>query len=296
MISSEILNILLASSLGLLALVIFRKTNIRSASDVLLDLETEDGSSKFNTRQLTGGKIVLGDELSLLGLFSPYERLKFQQSQKMIPVLFALLFLAIKFLFFNFNIFSSLLVSAIGFSFGYLMAQRRVRGLEEEYRSSLDYFLPMVMERVVMAVQAGLDIISALTCLRDLEERSTSKIDPVSRLLGVALTLSEAGIRFDTALKEVASSVNSSALRHAFIHLALAHKDGGELVSPLRELSDSTQLYYQETVEEQVAKMPVKATVPLVLTFAGLIIFFLSSPLIQILSLTKDMNPGGGFN
>jgi hypothetical protein len=85
--------------------------------------------------------------------------------------------------------------------------------------------------------------------------------------------------------------VECSALRHAFIHLAVAYSEGGELVMPLRELSDSTQLYYQESIEEEIAKMPVKVTLPLLCTFAGLIIFFLTTPLVQVLEMTSRALP-----
>ena len=85
--------------------------------------------------------------------------------------------------------------------------------------------------------------------------------------------------------------VECSALRHAFIHLAMAYREGGELIMPLRELSDSTQLYFQESVEEDIAKMPAKATLPLLLTFAGLIICFVTVPLVQVLDMTSNAIP-----
>jgi len=64
--------------------------------------------------------------------------------------------------------------------------------------------------------------------------------------------------------------------------LGLAQAEGGELVRPLRELSDATQMYYQESVEEEIARLPAKAVMPLVVTFAGLIICFLTIPLVQV--------------
>jgi hypothetical protein len=100
--------------------------------------------------------------------------------------------------------------------------------------------------------------------------------------------LTEAGLGFEQSLREVSGIVNCSALRHAFIHLAVAQKEGGELVMPLKELSDATQLYYQESIEEDIAKLPVKATMPLVCTFAGLIICFITAPLLQVISLTSQ--------
>jgi hypothetical protein len=87
--------------------------------------------------------------------------------------------------------------------------------------------------------------------------------------------------------------VPSSSVKHALVHLGLAYKQGGEVVRPLKELSDATQQQYQETIEEEIAKLPVKAVVPLVLTFTGLIVCFLTVPVMQIsVSLEKFSNVG----
>jgi hypothetical protein len=143
-----------------------------------------------------------------------------------------------------------------------------------------------------MAVQSGLDILAALGAIIELESAAMGgdekKFDPVTRLFMVVHRLAERGLTFGQALEEVAAGVECGALRHCFIHLAVAHEEGGELVMPLKELSDSTQLYYQETVDEQIAKLPVKATLPLLCTFGGLIISFITSPIMQLLKLTQD--------
>ena len=83
----------------------------------------------------------------------------------------------------------------------------------------------------------------------------------------------------------MAASIPSRSVRHAFVHFGLAYKQGGEIVRPLRELSDATQAHYQECIEEEIARLPVRAVLPLVVTFAGLIICFLTVPLIQVGSI-----------
>jgi hypothetical protein len=79
-----------------------------------------------------------------------------------------------------------------------------------------------------------------------------------------------------------ADTGSSSPVKHALAHLALAYKQGGEVVRPLKELSDATQTQYQESVEEEIAKLPVRAVLPLMLTFTGLIICFLTVPVVQV--------------
>lgn len=156
-----------------------------------------------------------------------------------------------------------------------LRAKKEVRGLE--------FYLPAVMERIVMAVGSGLDIVPALL------EASRGGKDPVSALLTQVVKLSEAGTPVDAAFESVAGRTQSVPVRHALTHLAMAHRQGGEIVRPLKELSDATQTAYQETVEEMIARLPVKAVLPLVVTFTGLIICFLTVPLMQVAAIATKV-------
>jgi type II secretory pathway component PulF len=132
------------------------------------------------------------------------------------------------------------------------------------------------MERVVMAVGSGLDIIPALS------EAARKSTDPVSDIFRAIVSLSERGLRVEYAIQVTADDVPSVAVKHALAHLALAYKQGGEIIRPLKELSDATQTQYQESVEEEISKLPVRAVLPLVLTFTGLIVCFLTVPVIQV--------------
>ncbi len=161
--------------------------------------------------------------------------------------------------------------------------QKRLRAAKTRYVRQLEFYLPTVMERVVMAVGAGFDILPALT------EAARDAHDPVSRLFQKVTTYMNAGLGLEDSLKAAMGSVECPVIKHACVHLALAYRQGGELVRPLRELGDSTQAYYQESVEEEIAKLPVKAVMPLVLTFAGLLLCFLTVPIIQLGSFTSKV-------
>jgi Flp pilus assembly protein TadB len=164
---------------------------------------------------------------------------------------------------------------------------RRSQNLKKEAEvRRLEFSLPMAMERVVMGVGAGLDVVPALT------EAARRGGDPVSLLFARVVSLSEGGLKVGDSLRAVSQESVSPTIKHAFIHLGVAYEQGGELVRPLRELSDATQLAYQERVEEEIAKLPVKAVLPLVVTFAGLIVCFITVPLIQIGGLTKKVKSG----
>lgn len=186
---------------------------------------------------------------------------------------------------------ASVLVVAVG----YLAEKACVRRVRKEVVRQIDFFLPIVMERVVMAVEAGKDIMPALRSVVQVSERdhsrSDSPRDPVSSLVALVVALTEGGFTLETALKEVSAEVPSAAVKHAFVHLAVAAQEGGELIHPLRELSDATQQYYQEQVEEEIATLPVRATIPLLATFAGLILFFITAPLMQVLGMMSEAMP-----
>jgi Flp pilus assembly protein TadB len=158
----------------------------------------------------------------------------------------------------------------------------------------LEFHLPVVMERVAMAVQSGLDVHPALRLAHRIATETSETqgaADPVSVLLDEACNLAEAGRTLKEALLEIGGRSPSSSIRHAFMHLALACEEGGELSLPLQELSDATQRRYQETVEEMIAKLPVKATAPLVCTFAGLLLTFITPPVLRVAGLSKKIPP-----
>ena len=166
--------------------------------------------------------------------------------------------------------------AVLGAALGELYHRRRRESEQKLLTKRLEFFLPTAMERMVMAVGSGLDIIPALA------EAARGSTDPVSDVFRKIVALSEGGLRVEQAITLVADEVPSSAVKHALVHLGLAYKQGGEVVRPLKELSDATQTHYQDMVEEEIAKLPVKAVVPLVLTFAGLIICFLTVPIMQV--------------
>lgn len=289
---------LLVIVLGTLA---FLSLNRRRAEDVLGDLE--EYLPELKNKGAPASKADLEreardrkqrEEFSFLSTLSVSERNKLRRQQLITIVIVAAAGTLLGLLFFRGRPFNCAALSLVGLCLGYLLAQRKLRVQEERFKKEIVFFLPVVMERVVMAVQSGLDIIPALKVIEEIEragaQKGVSKSDVVTRLLAQVTSLCESGLSFEQALREVAGSVKSNPLRHSFIHLAVAQKEGGELVYPLRELSDATQLYFQESVEEEIAKMPVKATAPLLLTFAGLIVSFITGPVIQILNIS--VKPG----
>lgn len=284
--------LIVLSSLVVAGGLLMVRGSARSAEDVMRDLSDGDGGDGDISALVRQARTQLSDPLTKVGLFSEEERRAFAQRGQLFPIFGAALGVLAKLLLVPGGGQILCLMSVMGFAGGYLARESRLRRRSHDYTGALEFFLPVVMERLVMAVQSGLDIIAALGAIIELERVAVSdddkRVDPVTRLFMLVHRLAERGLTFGQALEEVAAAVECGAVRHCFIHLAVAHEEGGELVMPLKELSDSTQLYYQETVDEQIAKLPVKATLPLLCTFTGLILFFLTSPLMQLTKLSAS--------
>jgi Flp pilus assembly protein TadB len=182
-----------------------------------------------------------------------------------------------------------LLLVFAGASVVLLQNRLRARAAQREL-ASIDFHLPLVMEEVVMGVQAGLDIVPALARVLSNAEQSSTKLNPVLCVFKEILDACEHGQSFRAALQAARKKQRSSAFSHALLHLSVAHTDGGNLVEVLRELAEATQRSFEESMEEMLATMPARAVMPLIMTFAGLMIFFLAVPLVQVLeSLRKAM-------
>jgi len=294
----------LVGDLGLLITVVGAGLGViclgsrRSAQDVVADLGDEGGSpprrggSRSAAARVGSGanRVVLGDELAGAGVLTVGERRRFGQLRMWLPIGCVLTMLLVRVITAPGAGAAHLPFLGLALGVGYL-AQRRLLAIRRaRYVRALEFHLPLVMENVVMAVEAGLDIIGALRASLELDARGDRvpvAPDPVSRLFGIVVDLTESGLRFEESLTEVANGVSCAALRHAFIHLGVAWREGGEIIGPLRELANSTQLYYQETAEEEIARLPVQATMPLLMTFAGLLLCFMTAPLIQVIAMLE---------
>jgi Flp pilus assembly protein TadB len=237
--------------------------------------------------------------LAQLGLLTRAERRSYQV-RRVCSVVVPLCLASVAALIIRPGQFSTVFLWCVGGgALGVVLRARAAQRMKTQYIKNIEYFLPLVMERIVMSAQAGLDVLPAIIRATQVDQNEKfaekgsgiSHYDPVSRLLVHVHQLTESGLLFEQAIRHVADRVESSSFRHALLHLGIAYREGGALVAPLRELSDATQLYYQESVEEEIAKMPIKATLPLLCMFAGLLLFFLASPLTQIVSFLSKARP-----
>jgi Flp pilus assembly protein TadB len=302
----ELVLLTLVGVCATVSLALLMRGTRRSAKEVHQDLVhgsellSEQKAGDVATRlTIEGEHVILNDELAAHGLLTERTRQEYHQRNRL-KFVFGVLVGAIAGLLLTESAVRTIGLSVCGGAVGWLLMKRALKAHQVRYFREIEYLLPIVMERLVMAVQAGHDILAAVSHILRVEREarehrrltSTTTRDPVTQLLHVVYGMTQAGCSFESALGYVAQRVESAPLRHAFIHLGVAHREGGELIKPLRELADATQLYFQETVEEEIAKMPIKATMPLVLTFTGLILFFVTAPITQVSQIAERAAPG----
>jgi len=160
-------------------------------------------------------------------------------------------------------------------------------------KRKITFYLPLTIERLVMSVQSGLDIGPSIEKLVA-NGTSANTNNPCEELFSQVIALNTSGLTLEESLQEIANKSSLPVIKHTFSHLASAQRDGGEILRPLLELADATQQAYQEEMDEEIAKLPIKATLPLILTFSGLLICMMTPPILQVLSLIAKSHAGGG--
>lgn len=135
---------------------------------------------------------------------------------------------------------------------GYLLSKRLLTPAKDEGERQINFYLPLVMERLCMAIESGNSVHSAMVRVVETEKKRieiknnrgrNEKLDPVTRKFEQVLSLVDKGVPFEGALSEVISDTDNHGIHHIFTHLGLAFRVGGELRKPLRELADSAQAH-----------------------------------------------------
>lgn len=141
------------------------------------------------------------------------------------------------------------------------------RQIEERKDETLRY-LPLSIEQISIGVSSSLDLWPCIAHILDMA-RARDSFNPVTELFIHIERLIVSGLSFPEALQEVGQASGISQIKHAFQFLAQCAEHGGEISKQLQELASSIMTERQTYVEGKIASLPVKATGPLFLVFAG---------------------------
>jgi Flp pilus assembly protein TadB len=179
--------------------------------------------------------------------------------------------------------------AAFGGFFGVVYPLTRLDKAIAAREEDIMYFLPLVIEQVSIGVSSSLDIGPCVSHIVTMAEERDSH-NPVTEMFVHVEKLIRSGLNLEDSLAEVAEANGMTEVKHAFMFLAQCARHGGEVSKQLQELADSVMTQRQVQVEERITALPVKATGPLSMVFAGFFGMLFAGLLVRLLSAFTDMN------
>ncbi|MCB0358148.1 MAG: type II secretion system F family protein [Bdellovibrionales bacterium] len=166
----------------------------------------------------------------------------------------------------------------IGFAWPMSWLERQIRRREED----LMYYLPLVIEQISIGVSSSLDIGPCINQVVSMASERDSH-NPVTEMFIHVERLIRSGLNLEDALVEVGETNGMPDVKHCFMFLAQCAKHGGEVSKQLQELADAVTTQRQVAVEARIASLPVKATGPLAVVFAGFFALLLAGLFVRLM-------------
>jgi Flp pilus assembly protein TadB len=172
-----------------------------------------------------------------------------------------------------------ILGAIIGFTIPMSWLERQIRSREEDVM----YYLPLVIEQVSIGVSSALDVGPCVSQIVEMANERDAH-NPVTEMFVHVEKLIRSGMSLEESLVEVADANGMTEVKHAFMFLAQCAKHGGEVSKQLQELADSVMMQRQVQIEGKITSLPVKATGPLAMVFAGFFALLFAGLLVRLLS------------
>ena len=167
----------------------------------------------------------------------------------------------------------------IGYAAPITWLERKIRSREDDTL----YYLPLVIEQISIGVSSALDIGPCVSHIVHMANERDSH-NPVTEMFVHVENLMRSGLNLEDSLIEVAEANGTMEIKHAFMFLAQCSKHGGELSKQLQELADTVMVQRQVQVEGKITALPVKATGPLAMVFAGFFGLLMAGLFVRLLT------------
>jgi|GEM_PF-631813 len=240
-----------------------------------VDVEWIKKTTARTSRSGKGKKTGLASRLFQAGIYVQRERDRFRILQICSLLLSPLVIGATAYFFMPNNLLMILICLALGFVVGVALPDAYLSRAIEKRHEEVMYFLPLVVEQISIGVSSALDI---GPCVSQVVQMAGDRDchNPVTEMLVHVERLMHSGLNLEDSLLEVGVASGQSEVKHAFMFLAQCAKHGGEISRQLQELSDAIMIQKQVLTEARIAKLPVMATLPLAMVFAGFFLILLS--------------------
>jgi tight adherence protein C len=219
----------------------------------------------------------LQKELARAGVYSP-SALRTVQGSKVIGIALGLIggYIA------GFFLSGMLLYLAIGGLLGYVAPILWLKSKVRANQKQLEYGLPDALDLMVVCVEAGMTVDSAMQRVGE----ELALVHPViSREFGIAHMQTRVGMPRAEALRNLGSRTSNSSMTSLAAMLNQAERFGTSIAQALRVHAESLRIARQHKAEELAAKSVVKMSFPLVLfIFPATFIVLLGPVMIQLMN------------
>ena len=178
----------------------------------------------------------------------------------------------------SFGIF--LAAGTVGWILPQYVLDKKIQFQEDE----ILYYLPLVIEQISIAIGSSLVVGTAIShIVKTAEDRNV--YNPVVELFAQAQDLMRSGYSLEQSLSSISELVKIPEVEHCFMFLSQCSLHGGEISRQLQELANSISTEHHIRIQGKIQGLPVKATGPLGMVFAGFFCMALSGLAVQLLTL-----------
>jgi len=232
------------------------------------NLEAARSAAKKKAR--TKPQVTLQERFFHAGMFTEPERKQFGQIRLLAPIILpVILGLALISAGATYSIFGFIFGILLGIQLPYSILDRRAKQRGED----MLFFLPLVVEQIVIGVSSSLDIGPCLQRVVQMADERDSH-NPVTELLRHAQLLSKSGLSLSDSLMDVGKLSGHNELKHTFMSLSQVSKHGGEITRQLQELADAVSSQRETKIEAKIKRLELEATGPVGLVFVGFMLIF----------------------
>jgi Flp pilus assembly protein TadB len=222
--------------------------------------------------------VSLEDKFFQAGMFSEADRREFFMMRTFGPVVLApIAGLIGSYSGIEFALAGAILGAAVGMRLPYIMLDKRIAARHED----ILFYLPLVIEQVVIGVSSSLDIGPCLQRVVSMADERDSH-NCVTELVKITQHYIASGGTLEDALVDIGRRSGHTELKHAFMSLSQVAKHGGEVTKQLQELADAVSNQREAKIETKIKKLELEATVPVAVVFCGFLLIIISGFGIQI--------------
>ncbi|MGI6680748.1 MAG: type II secretion system F family protein [Bdellovibrionota bacterium] len=283
-ISAAIVSVLIV--ILLIAIKISSKKNSKLGNFRNSQGDTKDKVKKVSDREKKAkDKEDLETLFARAGMFSQDERAKFNIFRKITPIVCLAIGIILGL---KFGGIVALLCIIAAIYLGLKIPDIRLNKKIKDRNEDILYYLPLVIEQLVIGVSSALDVGPCISYVVDMAEKRGTH-NPVTLLLKQVQTYVRFGASLDNALSDIGRESGHNELKNSFLQLAQVTKHGGEITKQLQDLGTTVAKQREVIIDGRIKTLELKATGPVFLVFAGNMTILLGFIILGLLKSMKEL-------